>query len=126
VHAWGGALEDNLARGVTTVLDMFGDPRFLAQHKPARTSTEFSNQADLFGAGLLMTAPKGHGTQYGIQVSTLNHPDQALPLVNERIKKGSDFIKIVYTDEDANYVHAPSISKAELKASIEAAHANKM
>lgn len=125
VHAWNGALEDNLARGVTTVLDMFGDPRFLARHKSARSSLEPSNQADLFGAGLIMTAPEGHGTQYGIQVSTLNHPDQAMPLVIERINTGSDFIKIVYTHEDASYAHAPSISKAELEASIQAAHANK-
>ncbi|WP_113906802.1 amidohydrolase family protein [Aliidiomarina celeris] len=126
VHAWGGALEDNLARGVTTVIDMFGDPRFLAQHKPKRSNREFSNQADLFGAGLLMTAPQGHGTQYGIQVSTLSHADQAMSLISERIHTGSDFIKIVYTHKDASYAHAPSISKTELEASIQAAHAQNL
>lgn len=126
VHAWGGALKDSLARGVTTVVDMFGDPSFLSQHKSTRTNTNFSNQSDLFGAGLLMTAPEGHGTQYGIQVSTMTHPDQAMSLVTERINSGSDFIKIVYTHENASYTHAPSISEAELRASIQASHAQNM
>lgn len=122
VHAWGDALEQSLQRGVTTVIDMFGDPNFLAQNQTQRATTEFTATADMYGAGLLMTAPDGHGTQYGIDVTTLESPEQATQLVQQRIDAGSDFIKIVYTAEGAGYQHAPSISKASLEAAIAATH----
>lgn len=122
VHAWGDALEQSLERGVTTVIDMFGHPNFLQQHRARRATTEFSRKADIFGAGLLITAPNGHGTQYGIEVSTLSEPQEAEKLIEQRINEGSDFIKIVYTRSGSNYVHAPSISKQGLEAVIKAAH----
>lgn len=122
VHAWGDALEQSVERGVTTVIDMFGDPNFLVQNQARRATTEFTARADMYGAGLLMTAPDGHGTQYGIDVSTLASPEQAAQLVQQRIDAGSDFIKIVYTAEGAGYQHAPSISKAGLEAAIAATH----
>jgi imidazolonepropionase-like amidohydrolase len=122
VHAWGDALEQSLERGVTTVIDMFGHPDFLRQHQPYRTTTKFSRKADIFGAGLLITAPNGHGTQYGIQVSTLSEPQEAEKLIEQRIHTGSDFIKIVYTHSGSEYAHAPSISKQGLEAAIKSAH----
>ncbi|RTE86611.1 MULTISPECIES: amidohydrolase family protein [Gammaproteobacteria] len=126
VHAWGNALVQTLSRGVTTVVDMFGDPNFLMQHRAQREVSEYTHNADIFGAGLLVTAPDGHGTQYGISVPTMSSPDQAEQLVEQRIESGSDFIKIVYTRETSTYQHAPSISLEELTAVIEAAHANDM
>ncbi|WP_417657280.1 amidohydrolase family protein [Pseudidiomarina aestuarii] len=122
VHAWGDALEQSLQRGVTTVIDMFGDPSFLQLNKNQRSTVLFTAGADMYGAGLLMTAPDGHGTQYGIDVSTLESPEQATQLVQQRIDAGSDFIKIVYTAEGVGYQHAPSISKASLEAAIAATH----
>lgn len=122
VHAWGDALEQSLERGVTTVIDMFGHPDFLQQHRDQRATTEFSRKADIFGAGLLITAPNGHGTQYGIQVSTLSEPQEAEKLIEKRIHSGSDFIKVVYTRSGSEYAHAPSISKQGLQATIKAAH----
>lgn len=47
VHARGDALEQNLERGVTTVIDMFGHPNFLRQHQPQRATTKFSRKADI-------------------------------------------------------------------------------
>lgn len=122
VHVWGDALEQNLKFGVTTVIDMFGDPNFLQQHKAARTETQQAKHADIFGAGYLVTAPNGHGTQYGIPVPTLSEPSAAPEAVAKRLDRGSDFIKIVYTHAGAAYQHAPSISYAELEATIKAAH----
>ncbi len=123
VHAWGDALQQALPRGVTSVIDMFGDPAFLQEHTKHRDTASAENlSADIYGAGLLMTAPHGHGTQFGIAVSTLTSPEQAEALVAERVAEGSDFIKIVYTREGANYEHAPSISLQGLRASIAAAH----
>src|SRR5690554_869190 len=123
VHAWGDALEQQLQRGVTTVIDMFGQPAFLAQRQSQRDSPHFTNEADIFGAGMLITAPHGHGTQFGIQVPTLTDPEQASELVQQRLQQGSDFIKIVYTTASASYPHAPSISYQELTAAIAATHA---
>ncbi|PWW07955.1 MULTISPECIES: amidohydrolase family protein [Pseudidiomarina] len=122
VHVWGDALKQNLNFGVTTVIDMFGDPSFLKQHKAARATTSQAQNADIFGAGYLVTAPNGHGTQYGIRVPTLSDPSAAPEAVAKRLDGGSDFIKIVYTRADAVYQHAPSISYAELEATIKAAH----
>lgn len=122
VHVWGDALAQSLDFGVTTVIDMFGDPNFLQQHKAARAETQQAIHADIFGAGFLVTAPNGHGTQYGISVPTLNAPSAAPEAVAEHLDSGSDFIKIVYTHADAVYQHAPSISYAELEATIKAAH----
>ncbi|MBL4855911.1 amidohydrolase family protein [Idiomarina loihiensis] len=122
VHTWGDALEQSLERGVTTVIDMFGHPNFLRQHQPQRATTKFSRKADIFGAGLLITAPNGHGTQYGIEVSTLSKPQEAEKLIKQRINAGSDFIKIVYTRNGSAYAHAPSISEQGLQAAIRAAH----
>jgi len=122
VHSWGNALSANLQRGVTTVVDMFGQPEFLQQNKVGRETTDFQADADIYGAGLLVTAPDGHGTQFGIPVSPLAGVAQAPELIEARVANGSDFIKIVYTHSGAKYQHAPSISKAELAAAIVAAH----
>lgn len=123
VHAWGDALEQQLQRGVTTVIDMFGQPSFLNQRKAHRESVQLSQEADIFGAGMLVTAPHGHGTQFGIQVPTFTNPEHASAQVQQRLQHGSDFIKIVYTTASASYPHAPSISLQVLEASIAAAHA---
>jgi len=122
VHVWGDALAQSLDFGVTTVIDMFGDPSFLQQHKAARAETQQAKNSDIFGAGYLVTAPNGHGTQYGISVPTLNAPSAVPEAVAERLDSGSDFIKIVYTHADAVYQHAPSISYAELEATVKTAH----
>ena len=122
VHVWGDALAQSLDFGVTTVIDMFGDPSFLQQHKAARAEAQQAKHADIFGAGYLVTAPNGHGTQYGIRVPTLSGPSAAPQAVAKRLDSGSDFIKIVYTQADAVYQHAPSISYAELEATVKAAH----
>lgn len=122
VHVWEDALEQSLNFGVTTVIDMFGDPSFLQQHKAARAETQQAKHADIFGAGYLVTAPNGHGTQYGIPVPTLSEPSAAPAAVAKRLDSGSDFIKIVYTHAGAAYQHSPSISYAELEATIKATH----
>lgn len=57
--------------GVTTVLDMFTEPGFAAERRREQDAGEAENRADLLSAGVLATAPGGHGTQYGIDVPTL-------------------------------------------------------
>ena len=123
VHVWGDALEQTLNFGVTTVLDMFGDHQFLAAQKATRASTAQTNKADIYGAGTLVTAAKGHGTQYGRAIPVIENAGQASEFVAARLKEGSDFIKIVYTSDKALRRFRPSIDLATLTAVIAEAKA---
>jgi len=111
-------LEQSLIFGVTTNLDMFTAVSALN----AMRSSAGSTQADIFSAGTLVTAPGGHGTQYGIPIPTLSSPDEAAAFVNDRIDEGSDFIKIVYDDGSELGMSIPTVSPETLEAVIAAAH----
>lgn len=122
-HAFGEALEHALAFGVTTELDMFTDHRFAAQMRRAQAEGRAGDRADLFSAGTLATAPKGHGTEYGLAIPTLTSPDEAQAFVDARIAEGSDWIKIVYDGGRAYGRSIPTLDRATMQAVIEAAHA---
>ena len=62
VHTWGNALAETLNFGVTTVLDMFSDPGPARELRRTREALAPRAHADLFTAGHLATAPRGHGT----------------------------------------------------------------
>lgn len=118
VHAYeDNALEQALAFGVTTVLDMFSAPSVFALRDHPRP-----DRADIRSAGILATAPRGHGTEYGVPVPTLTHPDQAQAWVDARIAEGSDYIKIVYDDGSAYHWKMPTLDDATFKAVVDAAH----
>lgn len=125
-HAFGDALTRQSQYGVTTVLDMFTQPVVLQAAKPLRSETSQSNQADLWSAGILATAPKGHGTEYGMQIPVITGPDQALEFVKARKAEGSDYLKIVYQSAKAPRRLMPSIDQATLIALVNAAHAEQM
>ena len=107
VHTWGNALAETLNFGVTTVLDMFSDPGPARELRRTREALAPRAHADLFTAGHLATAPRGHGTQFGQPVPTLTQPAQAPAWVEARLAEGSDFIKIVYEPRDANGLGPP-------------------
>jgi imidazolonepropionase-like amidohydrolase len=123
-HAFGDALERAVQFGVTTELDMFTDHRFAAAMRAQqRTPDAASRRADLFSAGTLITAPKGHGTEYGLPIPTLASASDAAAFVDARIAEGSDYIKIVY-DTGASYgLKIATIDKPTLQAAIGAAKA---
>jgi hypothetical protein len=94
VHVHGAeTLEQALIFGVTTELDMMMQPRMEAQLK----ATPSDNRASFFSAGFPATAPGGHGTEYGFNVPTLVKPQAAEGFVEDRIREGSDYIKLMYT-----------------------------
>ncbi len=126
VHAFGDALAKQSQYGVTTVLDMFTQPSVLQAAKPLRRETSQSTQADLWSAGILATAPKGHGTEYGLQIPVITGPEQALEFVKARKAEGSDYLKIVYQSAKAPRRLMPSISQDTLIALVSAAHAEQM
>ena len=125
VHTWGEARRQMLRFGVTTGLEMFGDHRLLAGQRAERESLAATDRGDLWSAGTLITAPGGHGTQFGLPVDTLSDPAQAAAQVQARIAQGSDFIKLVLDDGHAygKDVNLPTLDAGRVQAVIAAAHA---
>lgn len=122
-HAFGDALDQALVFGVTTELDMFSDAKTDAQLRAEQKAGNVANRADIFSAGTLVTAPKGHGTEYGLPIPTLASADSAQAFVDARIAEGSDYIKIVYDNGSTYGMVIPTLSKDELGAVVRAAHA---
>jgi imidazolonepropionase-like amidohydrolase len=104
--------------GVTTQIDMFTDVGIMKKAKQEMAQGRNQQHADLFSAGTLVTAPNGHGTQFGIPIPTITKPGQAQAFVDARIAEGSDFIKIVM---ETGYGFQ-SLDLATATAVIEAAH----
>src|SRR5215218_3121063 len=121
-HTWGTALRDAAALGVTTVLDMFTEPKSAAGLRKLDGTAAGRDAADFRSAGVLATAPKGHGTEYGIAIPTLSTPNEAQPWVDARLAEGSDYIKIVYDDGHAYGLKTPTLDKATMQAVVTATH----
>lgn len=108
--------------GVTTQIDMFTAVPVMQDAKRSMASGRHAGQADLFSAGVLATAPGGHGTQFGVPVPTLSSPGEAQAFVDARIAEGSDFIKIVLEAGGHGAGTMNSLDIATATALIEAAH----
>ena len=122
-HAFGDALADALPFGVTTELDMFTVPAEASARRAEQREGSAASRADLFSAGILATAPGGHGTEYGMIIPTIAAPESAQAFVDARIAEGSDYIKIILDDGSAYGRKIPTISRATLAALVRAAHA---
>lgn len=119
VHVRTGAgLGDALRFGVTAELDMFAAPSVVRAHRAERESLSRTTTADLYSAGNLITAPYGHGTQYGRIIPTLAHAADADAFVEARLAEGSDWLKVVYEPEGPR----PSIDRATLDEVVAAGH----
>jgi imidazolonepropionase-like amidohydrolase len=121
-HTWGEASRTALMFGVTTELDMFTDAMAARQARAEQASGKATGRADVFSAGTLVTAPGGHGTEYGVRIPTIQSPDAAQAFVDARIAEGSDYNKIVYDDGRAYGMKLPTVSTETLRALIAAAH----
>jgi imidazolonepropionase-like amidohydrolase len=121
-HAFGDALERALVFGVTTELDMFTSHQFAAAMRAEQAKAGGApRRADLLSAGTLVTAPKGHGTEYGLPIPTLAAAGDADAFVAARLAEGSDYIKIVYDDGKAYGLTLPTVDRATMAATIAAA-----
>lgn len=121
-HSWGDALEQSLMFGVTTQFDQFTEQHMAATLRAEQKAGNVATRADLFSASTLVTAPKGHGTEYGMQIPTITSPAEAQSFVDARIAEGSDWIKIVYDDGGTYGIHFATISKETMRAVVAAAH----
>src|SRR5690625_3358917 len=88
-HSLGAALAEAPIFGVTTHLDMFTDPSIVQSHRAEKESGRRTTEADLFSAGILITAPGGHGTQFGLPIPTLSTPEAADRFIEERVDRKS-------------------------------------
>ncbi len=121
-HMVGDALARALVFGVTTELDMFTSPELARAMRAEQAQGPVTGRADLRSAGVLVTVPGGHGTEY-FPIPTLGHDDDPQAFVDARIAEGSDYIKIIYDDGAAYGLHFPTLTRARLAAVIAAAHA---
>lgn len=121
-HIFGSALEDALVFGVTTELDMFTVASGIPAMRAQQARADGARLADFRTAGTLVTAPGGHGTEYGFPIPTIEKPEEAQAFVDARIAEGSDYIKMVYDDGHTYGRKVPTISQATLQAVTEAAH----
>ena len=117
-----GVLRQAAAFGVTTELDMFMPVDLARQLRSGDEAKNFS-RADFRTAATLATAPKGHGTQYGVPIETLTAPEQAEKFVDARVAEGADHIKIVYDDGRSVGMKFAKLSRETMAALVAAAHA---
>jgi dihydroorotase-like cyclic amidohydrolase len=111
-------LKTALAFGVTTYLDMFTFHTMAAAMRAEQNAGKGLDRADLRSAGTLVTAPGGHGTEYGVPIPTLAGPKDAQAFVDARIAEGTDYIKLVKDDGSAFGFHRPTLDRETLAAAI--------
>jgi imidazolonepropionase-like amidohydrolase len=111
--------------GVTTELDMFTDHAFAARMQSEQAAGGALDRADLRSAGTLVTAPGGHGTEYGLNIPTVASAAMVLEFIDAGIAEGSNYMKIVYDDGRAMGIGWPTIGRDVLAAVIRAAQARK-
>lgn len=117
-------LEQAAAFGVTTVLDMFMDEVTMRAIQRQQGKGKLPDAAELRSAGILATAPGGHGTEYGMAIPTVARADDAAAFVAARVEGGADYIKIVDDDGHAAGFEFGNVDRATLDALITAAHAH--
>ncbi|MGS2722216.1 amidohydrolase family protein [Porticoccus sp. GXU_MW_L64] len=111
-------LADALMFGVTTILDMGTFP----EHESAlrHAAMEQKNLADFRSSGAFITAPGGHGTEYGITIPTLEHPEQADELVQSLVDNGADYLKLVINGVRHQAKNTPTLDEQRVRAVVKA------
>lgn len=110
------SLEQAAALGVTTELDMWGDPKNLIPLKHALERGEYPNAADFRTAGTGATVAGGHPTEFGVPMPVLKPGEDVQNFVDARLLEGSDYLKIMFEHE------LPTLSDAQLNELVAAAH----
>jgi len=125
-HVSPGSLEQAIAFGVTTELDMFAAPGAYASQRAQAAAR--NDMADVRSAGTGATAPGGHPSQF-VDLGwfppfpTVSSPADAGPWVRDRVAEGSDYIKIFATSQPTE-PGMPHLGDDTVRALIAAAHAH--
>jgi imidazolonepropionase-like amidohydrolase len=118
-------LERALVFGVTTELDMWNDPAWVAYLKQEQEQGLAFDRADLFSAGNPATFPEGYPYVFTpeIETPTLSTPREADAFVAARRAEGSDYLKLMLEDGgDPFFFDAPSLDRRTVRALVRAAH----
>lgn len=109
--------KSSLRCGVTTVIDLFYPENECVRLRnyTARFPEKYSG---VLVAGPIITAPGGHGTEYGVPTRTITSVLEARETTNEVIKSGVDVIKVVYEAHS----NKKTITKEMLAAIVGEAH----
>ena len=122
-HVWmESQLQQAAVFGVTTELDMMSVPENIAVFRKQQADGKANDRADVYSAGAAVTVKGGHGTQFGFAVPTVENASEAAQFVHERIREGSDYIKIILEDGSAYGRTIPTIDQETLSISIRTAH----
>lgn len=84
-------LKDGLAEGIFAMLDMFTTDRRANYLRGYNDSLRY---ARYYSSNIGATVPGGHGTQYGVQIPTLDSTLSGRQFVADRIAQRADYIKI--------------------------------
>ena len=108
--------------GVTTELDMMSNALTATSLREGRDDPlSKSAGADFYSAGAAVTVPGGHGTQFGFAVPTLEHLEDTADFVRQRVREGSDYIKIIIEDGSAyGLSRRPTLTPEMIRAAIKA------
>lgn len=110
-------LEQAAALGVTTELDMWGEPKRLGALRKEIARGDHPNAADFRTAGIGASAPGGHPSEMGgPPYPKLGPQDDVQAFVDARIAEGSDYLKIIYDH------WRPGLTFDQLRELVAAAH----
>ncbi len=111
------SLEQAAALGVTTELDMFGNPKDLIPLRRAVESGKYPNAADFRTAGTGVNVPGGDPSELGAPpFPSLGQKENPQNFVDARFAEGSDYPKIIYDHT------LPGLSFQQLQQLVAAAH----
>ncbi|WP_040406715.1 amidohydrolase family protein [Amycolatopsis nigrescens] len=119
-----GDLRDALRLGVTTELDLHGEPEVIAAARRRRESLGRTDLADLWSAGWGVKVPGGlpeDDPELPVtpKLGTEDDPDQ---FVADRFREGSDYLKVFYENGEIFGLPSPTLTPGQLHAVIAAAH----
>ena len=122
-HVWmESQLQQAAMFGVTTELDMMSVPENVAMFRKQQADGKANDRADVFSAGAAVTVKGGHGTQFGFAVPTVDGASDAAQFVNERVREGSDYIKLILEDGSAYGRTIPTIDRETFSIAVRTAH----
>ena len=115
-----GQLEESLRFGITTVLDMGTFPPYEIPLREAAATR--ADVADFRSAGILATAPGGHGTEFGIEIPTVAGVEEAVDFVRKRSQENVDYLKIVMNGVRAARNGMPTLGEDTVRALVNSGH----
>jgi imidazolonepropionase-like amidohydrolase len=91
-------LNSSLLCGVTTNVDLFSPEAQMSVLRDAAAASA-ARYSRVLTAGPILTAPGGHGTEYGVPTRTITSVDEARRFTEEVIASGADLLKVCYEAE---------------------------